>query len=136
MRTHALWLSNQEYVEIEPSSIPKMSSKNREPLYKAKRSDGSIVMIGRKDILFQEERELIQELALIVIQRKFKANQDRYAYIMRYLLRNGVPFSATLEALVSGRAEQQTLNFGSFAIQAREGEAVYKTENASELAIV
>lgn len=103
----ALWISQQERVEvIAVSGNPAF--KYAEPTYQARRFDGSIVSIGRKDILLPEEERLIDELADILRRSSNPARHDRYGIIMLSLMRKGVPFRHKLEMRLPAKHAQLT----------------------------
>jgi hypothetical protein len=112
MSTNALWISHQERVEVLSSVQLDQHAHKRymEPKYRARRSDGSIVMIERRDILLREEEEIIDELAHILNQSHNPARNERYSHIMHYLIRKGVPFTTRLQNQLPKHRLQQSLD--------------------------
>lgn len=110
MRTSAYWLSRQERVEVEERIEEKPYRKYANPVFRVRRMDGSAALVERRDILLQEEEQLIDELAHILYHSKQPAKHERYAWIMRYFLANGVPYVHRLQMKKPAGAGQQMLD--------------------------
>jgi hypothetical protein len=95
MDANALWLSRRERVRAEPAAGDR-TAKYRDAVFRARLADGSVRFIDRRDILFDEEREMIDELAGIVFSSKNPAHNERYAWIMKQLISRGVPYAGWL----------------------------------------
>lgn len=104
----ALWISQQERVDIMEVT-GSVNLKYAEPAYRVKRKDGSVVTVGRKDIVLAEEEQLIEELADILRRFPNPARHERYGFIMLSLMRKGVPFRQKLEARLPAKHGQQTM---------------------------
>lgn len=111
MGTVAYWLSRQEKVEVEEVIDAQPYHKYTHPTFRIRRSDGSTVLIERRDILLQEELKLIDELAHILYHQKNPpAKHARYADIMRYFLLKGVPYVTRLQMKKPVHVHQQMLD--------------------------
>jgi hypothetical protein len=107
MSTFALWLSHQEKVEVEAVIDSNPCFKYDSLIYKAKKNDGSIIMIDRSDIILDEEQLLIDELADILHSNKSPVRNERYSIIMKQFIYKGVPYARRLRERMP---KQQTLN--------------------------
>lgn len=96
MGTFAIWLSNQEKVEVEAVIPSDPYFKYESLMFKAKKKDGSTIMIDRSDIILEEEQVLIDELADILYQSKSPVQNKRYSTIMKQFIFNGVPYARRL----------------------------------------
>ena len=105
MGTHALWLTNQEKVEVESILESKSSMKYESLIFLAKKEDGSVIMIDRRDIILDEEQVLIDELADILYTNKTPVHNERYSIIMKQFLFKGVPYAKRLK---DRKPKQQT----------------------------
>jgi len=95
METNALWLSGRERVKAEPVAGDR-TAKYRDAVFRARLADGSVRLIDRRDILFDDEREMIDELAGIVFSSKNPARHERYVWLMKQLIGRGVPYAGWL----------------------------------------
>jgi hypothetical protein len=107
MGTFALWLSNQEKVEVEAVIDSNPYFKYDSLSYKVKKKDGSIMMIDRSDIILDEEQLLIDELADILYNSKSPVRNKRYSIIMKQFIYKGVPYARRLG---ERKPKQQTFN--------------------------
>jgi hypothetical protein len=107
METYALWLSNQEKVEVEAIIDSDPSYKYESLVFRAKKKDGSIIMIDRRDIILDEEQILIDELADILYHSKSPVHHERYSIIMKQFIIKGVPY---VRRLGERKPKQQTFN--------------------------
>jgi hypothetical protein len=96
MGTHALWLTNQEKVEVESILDSSSSMKYESLVFLAKKEDGSVIMIDRRDIILDEEQVLIDELADILYTNKTPVHNERYSIIMKQFIFKGVPYAKRL----------------------------------------
>ncbi len=92
MEISALWLSKQEKVEVEAIIDLNPSSKYKTLSFRAKKKDGSIIVIERHDIILDEEQILIDELAEILYHSKLQSQHERYSFIMKQFIVRGVPY--------------------------------------------
>jgi hypothetical protein len=92
MGTSALWLTNEEKVEVESIIDSTPSMKYESLVFLAKKEDGSVIMIDRRDIILDEEQVLIDELADILYSRKTPVHNERYSIIMKQFIFKGVPY--------------------------------------------
>lgn len=96
MKSNATWLSRQERVEAELDTEAANAGKYRNVAFLARREDGSRLRIERTDILLDEERAMIEELAHIVFYAKNPAHHPRYSFLMKQLISRGVPYAGWL----------------------------------------
>jgi hypothetical protein len=106
MGTHALWLTNQETVVVESVLDSSPSMKYESLVFLAKKEDGSVIMIDRRDIILDEEQLLIDELADILYSSKTPVHNERYSIIMKQFIVKGVPY---VKRLGDRKPKQQTL---------------------------
>ncbi|WP_155702316.1 hypothetical protein [Paenibacillus psychroresistens] len=106
MGTQALWLTNQEKVEVESIIDSNPSMKYESLVFMAKKEDGSVIMIDRRDIILDEEQVLIDELADILYSSKTPVHNERYSIIMKQFIFKGVPY---VKRLWDRKPQQQTL---------------------------
>ena len=92
MGAAAYWLSRQEKVEVEAIIHANPHQRYAHPIFRIRRSDGTSAEVERRDILLQEEEQLIDELAQILYHSSLSAKHPRYAELMRYFLAQGVPY--------------------------------------------
>jgi hypothetical protein len=107
MGTQALWLTNQETVEVESILDSSPSMKYDSLVFLAKKEDGSVIMIDRRDIILDEEQLLIDELADILYCNKIPVHNERYSIIMKQFIVKGVPY---VKRLGDRKPKQQTLD--------------------------
>jgi hypothetical protein len=107
MGTFALWLSNQEKVEVQAIIDTNPCFKYDSLIYKVKKKDGSIIMIDRSDIILDEEQLLIDELADILYSNKSPVRNERYSIIMKQFIFKGVPYARRLS---ERKPKQQMFN--------------------------
>jgi hypothetical protein len=107
MGTQALWLTNQEKVEVESIIDSNPSMKYESLVFLAKKEDGSVIMIDRRDIILDEEQVLIDELADILYSSKAPVHNERYSIIMKQFIFKGVPY---VKRLWDRKPQQQTLD--------------------------
>ncbi|MFC0212500.1 hypothetical protein ACFFK0_08500 [Paenibacillus chartarius] len=105
--TTAWWISQQERVELVEVA-GNTGLKYAEPSYRVRRKDGSVVTVGRKDIVLSDEEKLIEELADILRRSGNPARHERYGFIMLSLMRKGVPFLSRLESRLPAKHVQQS----------------------------
>jgi hypothetical protein len=96
MGTFALWLSKEEKVEVEAVIDSDPSFKYDSLSFKAKKQDGSTILIDRRDIILDEEQILIDELADILYHSKSPVHNERYSIIMKQFIFKGVPYAKQL----------------------------------------
>lgn len=96
MGTGAFWLSRQERVEVEELVHADPHERYKLPKFQVKRYDGSRTTVDRRDIILEDEQQLIDELAAILYGGRKEAHHERYAFIMRQFLVNGVPYVSRL----------------------------------------
>ncbi|MDQ0896399.1 MULTISPECIES: hypothetical protein [unclassified Paenibacillus] len=106
---HASWLSREERVEVVKCPVTTRPKTLHSSAYRAKRQDGSVVFIERKDILLEDEETLIEELARILKTYNNPQRSDRYSLILRQLMKNEVPFYRPLEQRMSESNNEQLL---------------------------
>jgi hypothetical protein len=107
MGTFAFWLSNQEKVEVEAIIDSDSHFKYESLIFKAKKKDGSIIMIDRRDIILDDEQILIDELADILYHSKSPIHNKRYSIIMKQFIIKGVPY---VQRLWECKPKQQTID--------------------------
>jgi len=107
MGTCALWLSNQEQVEVEATIDSNSFFKYESLSFIAKKQDGSSIVIDRRDILLAEEQVLIDELAEILYHSKSPVHNERYSMIMKQFITKGVPY---VKRLWDRKPKQQTFD--------------------------
>ncbi len=108
MARTAFWLSKKETVEVEQILEKTQYARYATPKFQARLQDGSKIMIDRSDIILDEEQAMIDELAQILYHSKQPGQHERYAYIMRQFIVNGVPY---VNRLQTSKPQQQTLDF-------------------------
>lgn len=109
MGMYAVWLSGKQKVVVLEAVEKRMDGRSEEGWFKVELHDGSIMELGRKDLLFQEEEKMINELAGILIQKINPAKSDRYFSIMHYLMERNVPYVNYLQSKLIHKPKQQAL---------------------------
>ncbi len=107
MARSAYWLSKKETVVVEQILEKTPYGRYATPKFQATLQDGSRIMIDRSDIILDEEQAMIDELAHILYHSKQPAQHERYAYIMRQFIINGVPY---VNRLQTRKPQQQSLD--------------------------
>ena len=110
MGTGAFWLSRQERVEVESIVHSDPYEKYKATQFQVRRYDGSRMTIDRRDIILEDEQQLIDELAGILYSGRKDAQHERYASIMRQFLVNGVPYVSRLMTRKPKANHQQSLD--------------------------
>ena len=103
----ACWLSHEERVEVVGYKSRNKLSTYAETQYRALRTDGSMVLINRKDILLEDEEKLIDELASILKVFNNPTRSERYGLIFKSLMKQGTPFHKRLEQRLCTDYNQQ-----------------------------